>query len=186
MRSVVMAGLAALIFSAPAWSEETPKVLSFTMKSLSGQPVDLSKYAGKVVLIVNVASRCGYTPQYEGLQKLHEDMSGDGLVILGFPCNQFGKQEPGTETEIADFCKKNYGVTFDMFSKIDVNGDDAADLYKYLTSKDSDPEFAGPIKWNFEKFLIGRDGKIIARYPSKVKPESDELRDAVKKALAAK
>lgn len=166
--------------------KETPAVLNFKMKSLAGKEIDLAKYRGKVVLIVNVASQCGYTPQYKGLQALHEKYEKDGLVILGFPCNQFGAQEPGTSEEIAQFCKQNYGVTFDMFSKIEVNGDKQCDLYKYLTSKDSDAKFAGAIKWNFEKFLIARDGAVVGRFPSSVAPESDKLAQAISAEIAKK
>lgn len=149
-------------------------VLDHQMKSLSGDKVDLSKYKGKVVLVVNVASQCGFTPQYKGLEALHEKYQDQGLAVLGFPCNQFGKQEPGTSEEIASFCEDNYGVKFDMFEKIDVNGPDAAPLFKELTSKEASGEDAGPVKWNFEKFLIGRDGKVVARYRSSARPESLE------------
>jgi len=151
-------------------------VLNLTMNSLDGKPVNLSKYQGNVVLIVNVASECGYTPQYEGLQALHKKYAGRGLRILGFPSNDFGAQEPGSNSQIADFCKKNYGVEFDMFSKITVLGSGQAPLYKTLTST---PGFTGNISWNFEKFLIGRDGKIIGRYKSPVEPMSAEMTKAV-------
>jgi glutathione peroxidase len=165
---------------------ETPPVLNFKMKSLAGKEVDLSQYRGKVVLIVNVASQCGYTPQYKGLQALHEKRAKDGLVVLGFPCNQFGKQEPGSADEIATFCEKNYGVTFDMFEKVEVNGKEQSELYKFLTSKETDPKFAGPIKWNFEKFLIARDGTVAGRFPSNVAPESEKLTGAIEAELAKK
>ena len=154
--------------------------LNFTMDSLDGKPVNLSKYQGSVVLIVNVASACGYTPQYEGLQALHQKYASRGLRILGFPSNDFGGQEPGTNAEIGEFCKKNYGVEFDMFSKITVLGSGQAPLYKTLTST---PGFTGNISWNFEKFLIGRDGKIIGRYKSPVEPMSAEMTKAVEAAL---
>lgn len=166
--------------------KETPAVLNFKMDSLDGKSVDLSKYQGKVVLIVNVASRCGYTPQYKDLQALHDKYGKDGLAILGFPCNQFGQQEPGTSEQIAEFCESNYGVKFDMFAKVDVNGDKKCGLYKYLTSKDSNAKFAGDIKWNFEKFLVGRDGKVLARYESKIKPQSEELTKAIEAELTKK
>ena len=167
-------------------TKEVPPVLDHTMKSLDGEEVDLSKYQGKVLLVVNVASQCGYTPQYEGLQKLHETYADQGLAVLGFPCNQFGAQEPGSAAEIQEFCTENYGVTFDLFEKIEVNGEDQAPLYAHLTSKETDPEHAGPVKWNFEKFLIGRDGKILGRFRSGVKPESEELTKAIEAALAEK
>ena len=161
-------------------------VLNFKMKSLAGEPVDLSKFRGKVVLIVNVASKCGYTPQYKGLEALHEKFAKDGLVILGFPANNFGKQEPGNDGEIAEFCRKNYGVKFDMFSKVSVKGDDQCPLYQFLTSKELNPKFAGPIKWNFEKFLISPKGEVVARFDSKVKPESTEVIRAIEAEILKK
>ncbi|QDU62621.1 Hydroperoxy fatty acid reductase gpx1 [Planctomycetes bacterium Pan216] len=171
-----------LSFAAEAKTPKGP--LNGSMKAIDGKEVDLSKYDGKVVLVVNTASKCGYTPQYSGLEKLYQDKKGDGLVVLGFPCNQFGSQEPGSEAEIAQFCTKNYGVTFPMFAKSDVNGPDQNDVYKYLTSETTDPKFAGKIRWNFEKFLIGRDGKVVARFPSRVAPDSTELTKAIDEQLA--
>jgi glutathione peroxidase len=161
-----------------------PAVLNFTMNSLDGKPVNLSKYQGKVVLMVNTASKCGYTPQYKGLETLHEKYAEKGLAILGFPANDFGKQEPGTDSEIGEFCQKNYGVKFDMFSKVVVHGEGQCPLYKFLTSSETNPEFPGEIKWNFEKFLIGRDGKIVKRFGSKVAPESEEVTKAIEAELA--
>jgi len=158
---------------------------AFTVNDIDGSPVKLEKYRGQVVMIVNVASKCGFTPQYEGLQKLYTDYKESGLVVLGFPANNFMKQEPGSDAEIKEFCSLNFGVTFPMFSKISVKGEDIHPLYAWLTSKQSNPEFAGDIAWNFNKFLIGRDGKVIARFGSRTKPEDAELVDAVKKALAA-
>jgi len=160
--------------------------LDVTVKSIEGQDVALSKYEGQVVLVVNVASRCGYTRQYTDLQKLHETYASQGLSILGFPCNQFGKQEPGTEEEIQQFCSTKYNVQFDMFSKIDVKGESAAPLYRFLTSDRSGLEDNTDVKWNFEKFLIGRDGNVIARYRSKVSPTGPEMTGAIELALAAK
>jgi glutathione peroxidase len=159
-----------------------------TMKSLTGKKVSLDKYKGKVLLIVNVASACGATPQYEPLQTLHKTYSEKGLAVLGFPCNQFGAQEPGSEKEIATFCKQNYGVDFDMFSKVEVRDDKAAPLFKYLTSKDSGltGKDVGPIGWNFEKFLVGRDGKVLARFRTGVQPDSEEVVAAIKAALDRK
>jgi glutathione peroxidase len=153
------------------------------LKSLAGQEVDLTQYQGKVLLIVNVASECGYTPQYKGLQALYEKYGRRGFMVLGFPCNQFGRQEPGTSEQIAQFCQKNYGVTFDMFEKIDVNGKNQCDLYKYLTSPDTNRKSAGPIQWNFEKFLIARDGTLVARFGSGVAPESKSLVEAIEREL---
>ncbi|MCI0674678.1 MAG: glutathione peroxidase [Phycisphaerales bacterium] len=156
------------------------------MNSLDGKPVKLSKYQGKVVMMVNTASKCGYTPQYKSLQALHEKYADKGLAILGFPANEFGQQEPGTNEQIADFCKKNYGVEFEMFSKIVVKGPDQHPLYKHLTSTDTDPNFAGEVKWNFEKFLIDRQGNIINRWRSKTAPDSEEMITAIEAALAGK
>lgn len=154
--------------------------IQFQMNDIDGKPVNLAeRYAGKVVLMVNVASRCGYTPQYKGLEALYQKYSDKGLAVAGFPCNQFGGQEPGSSTDIKKFCEDNYDVDFDIYEKIEVNGDGAAPLYKYLTKTDGE----GPIKWNFEKFLIGRDGQVIRRYRSKVKPE--QIADDIEKALAA-
>ncbi len=161
-----------------------PAALDFTMNSLEGQPVRLSSYLGKVVLIVNTASKCGFTPQYKALEQLHETYAPKGLAILGFPSNDFGHQEPGDATQIRTFCTQNYGVKFDMFAKVDVKGDTQCDLYKFLTSPDTDAPFAGPVKWNFEKFLISRDGQIVARFRSKVTPDSPELISAVEAELA--
>jgi glutathione peroxidase len=165
---------------------EVPQVLNFKMKSLAGQDVDLSKYQGKVVMMVNTASKCGLTPQYKGLQELHKKYSGQGLAILGFPANDFGKQEPGSDEEIGTFCQKNYGVEFDMFSKVAVTGENKTPLYKYLTSAETNPKFPGEISWNFEKFLIGRNGEIIARFSPKVTPDSPEVVQAIEAALAQK
>ena len=159
-------------------------MLSSTQTSLSNEPVEMSRYKGKVLLIVNVASNCGYTPQYDGLQALHDKYESQGLAVLGFPANDFGAQEPGTNEEIATFCKKNHGVSFPMFAKISVHGDDKAPLYAWLTHSNS--ALAGDVKWNFEKFLVGRDGSVIARFPSKVLPDAPELTKAIEAALAAK
>jgi len=149
-------------------------IYDFTAARLDGHQEKLSDYRGRVLLIVNTASECGFTPQYAGLEALYEKFEGDGLAILGFPCNQFGRQEPGSEAEIGQFCQKNYGVTFPMFAKIEVNGAHAHPLYKYL--KDAKPGLMGSeaIKWNFTKFLIGRDGEPVARYAPQTKPEELE------------
>jgi len=147
------------------------KPLDFKMKSLDGKEVDLNKYRGSVVLMVNVASECGLTPQYEQLQTLHEKYGSQGLRVIGFPCNQFGKQEPGSSEEIRTFCTSNYGVTFDLFEKVDVNGPDACPLYKLLTGLDAKPKGAGDVSWNFEKFLIDRGGKVVRRFEPQTKPD---------------
>ena len=160
--------------------------MSSSARVIDGATIDLNTYAGKVVLVVNVASRCGFTRHYRELQATHEKYEKRGLVVLGFPCNQFGKQEPGTDAEIKAFCQKKFGVTFPMFSKIEVSGEQAHPLYVYLTSKDVPIDDRGPVKWNFEKFLIDRNGKLIARYRSRVKPDASEVVEAIEKALAAK
>jgi glutathione peroxidase len=160
-----------------------PEVLKFTMKSLEGQDVDLSKYSGRVVLIVNTASKCGYTPQYKALQTLHERYGSKGLSVLGFPSNDFGNQEPGSDADIAAFCQKNFGVTFDMFAKVSVKGAGKAPLFEFLTNEKTSPEFPGEIKWNFEKFLISKDGRIVARFRSGVSPTGDEMIRAIENEL---
>jgi glutathione peroxidase len=158
-------------------------IYDFTMDSIKGQPTPLAQYKGKVVMLVNVASKCGYTPQYKGLEALYQKYEGKGLVILGFPANNFGSQEPGTNAEIQSFCSRNYSVTFPMFSKISVKGPDQAPLYQFLTDKKTDPAFSGDIGWNFTKFLVDRNGKIVARFDSKVEPESNEVTSAIEAAL---
>lgn len=156
----------------------------FTEKRIDGTNEPLSKYAGKVALVVNVASKCGLTPQYAGLEALYRELGPKGLVVLGFPCNQFMGQEPGTDADIAAFCSTKYDVSFPMFSKIDVNGETRDPLYAWLTSVDAGPEGAGDIAWNFGKFVIGRDGSVVARFSPKVAPDAAELRAAIERALA--
>jgi len=158
--------------------------LDFTVKDIDGKDVDLAKaYKGRVVLMVNVASKCGLTPQYEELEKLYGGYKERGLVILGFPANEFGAQEPGTNSEIKKFCTSEYKVTFPMFSKIVVKGEGIHPLYKFLTEKETDPAYAGEIKWNFTKFLVGRDGKLAARFEPKTTPSSKEVVAAIEAAL---
>lgn len=154
------------------------------LKDIDGKDTSLKAYEGKVVLIVNVASRCGYTPQYKGLEAVYEKYKGKGFTVLGFPCNQFGAQEPGTAEEIKTFCSSKYNVTFPLFTKIEVNGPNRHPLYVQLAGKDS--PFPGDIKWNFSKFLIGRDGRILKRFEPGTTPESPELTAAIDGALAAK
>jgi glutathione peroxidase len=158
-------------------------VYEFKAKTIDGKEVSLDSYKGKALLIVNVASKCGFTPQYEGLEKLYKDYQAKGLEILGFPCNQFGAQEPGTEAEIQSFCSLTYGVNFPMFAKVDVNGENAHPLYKYLTHDKPGILGTEAIKWNFTKFLIGKDGEPIKRYGSADKPESlvGDIEAALKK-----
>lgn len=168
-------------------ADDKAKALQFKMKTLDGKEVSLEeKYLGKVVMFVNVASKCGLTPQYEQLQELHEKYADQGLAIVGVPCNQFGGQEPGSAGEIQSFCQKNYGVEFDMLAKVDVNGDGACDLYKYLTSVESKPVGKGKISWNFEKFLLDRKGNVIARIKPFTKPTDDSIIQALETALKDK
>jgi glutathione peroxidase len=158
-------------------------VLEFTMKNIEGQDVKLDAYRGNVLLLVNVASKCGYTPQYEGLETLYQKYKDQGLVIMGFPANNFFWQEPGTDEEIKNFCTLKYHVTFPMFSKISVKGKQIHPLYRFLTSKETNPEFSGNISWNFNKFLVDRNGKIIGRFSGKDKPESAPVVQAIENAL---
>ena len=153
----------------------------FTVNDIAGQPVKLDRYQGKVVLVVNTASKCGFTPQYKGLETLYRKYKDQGLEVLGFPCNQFGAQEPGTEQEIATFCETNYDVTFPMFAKVNVNRDDTAPVYRYLKSEKPGLLGTEKIKWNFTKFLVDRSGKVVARYAPNDTPES--LEGDVAKAL---
>jgi glutathione peroxidase len=156
-------------------------IYDFTVKDIHGKPVKLDRYRGKVMLIVNTASECGFTPQYKGLEAMYEKLHGKGLEVLGFPCNQFGGQEPGGEKEIAQFCEVNYGVTFPMFAKVDVNGDSAAPLYKYLKAEKPGLLGSEAIKWNFTKFLVDREGNVVKRYAPNDTPES--IAKDVEKAL---
>jgi glutathione peroxidase len=170
-----------LSLTAGVKAADAPAALNFKMKSIDGKEIDLAKYKGKVVLFVNVASECGYTPQYAGLQKLYATHEKDGLVVIGVPANEFGQQEPGSNAEIAQFCERNYKVTFPMLAKVVVQGKGVCPLYAYLTSKESG--FGGDVGWNFEKFLIGRDGKIAARFKSDVEPDADVFVKAIKTEL---
>ncbi|MBZ5735498.1 glutathione peroxidase [Nocardioides sp. TRM66260-LWL] len=154
----------------------------FSATSIDGRPVDLGDYLGQVVLVVNTASKCGFTPQYQGLQQLHDQYSARGFAVLGFPCDQFGHQEPGDDAEIAGFCERNFGVTFPLFSKIEVNGDGAHPLFAWLR-KEKSGLLGGKIKWNFTKFLLGKDGQVIGRYSPTTKPE--KIASDIEKALAA-
>jgi glutathione peroxidase len=186
MKALYLAAAAALFGFGAACQAEDKKVspLSYTMKDIDGKDYDLSKLKGKVVLFVNVASYCGYTKQYTGLQELYEKYEKDGFVIVGVPANEFGKQEPGTNAEIKEFCSTKYKVTFPMLSKVVVKGDKQVELYKTLVeatpNKDGKIEQVG---WNFEKFLVGRDGKVVTRFKSAVEPNSAELTKAIKAEL---
>ena len=158
--------------------------LNFTMKDIDGKEVPLSKYQGKVLLVVNVASRCGNTPQYAALQGAYDKYNKQGFAVLGFPANEFGQQEPGTEAEIKQFCTAKYNVTFPMFSKVVVKGEGQAPFYHYLTDKQTNPTYGGDIEWNFAKFLINRKGEVVGRFPAKMNPASPEIVAAIEKALA--
>ena len=161
-------------------------VHEFTLDSLTGTPTPLANFKGKVMLVVNVASQCGYTYQYEGLQALYVKYKDQGLVVAGFPANNFGGQEPGSNAEIGAFCKSKFGVTFPMFSKISVAGADKAPLYRFLTDKNANPKTGGEIPWNFTKYLVDRDGKVLARFDAAVEPTSKELTSAIEAALHSK
>ncbi len=160
-------------------------IYDFSQKTIDGKPKSLADYRGKAMLIVNVASECGLTPQYTGLEQLHETYASKGLSILGFPANEFGAQEPGDNDQIKAFCTTHYGVKFDMFAKVKVKGPGIDPLFSYLTSPETNPEFSGEIKWNFNKFLVGKNGEILARFEPKVEPTSAEVKQAIEKALAS-
>lgn len=172
--------------TAPATSNEKEKTMSvydFNLKTIDGKESSLAEYKGKVVLLVNVASKCGYTPQYEGLQAVYSKYKDQGLVVVGVPANNFGGQEPGTNAEIKEFCTLKYNVTFPLFAKVSVKGDDIHPLFKFLTDKTTNPQFGGDLKWNFGKFLIGRDGKVMGRFESGDKPEGEKVAQAIEQAL---
>lgn len=160
-------------------------IYDFTMNSIDGEPAPLSKFHGKVVLLVNVASRCGFTPQYTALEKIYEQYQDRGFVIVGIPANNFGGQEPGTNQEIKTFCSAKYNVTFPMMAKVSVKGDDQTPLYQFLTDKTANPSTGGEIQWNFTKFLIDPDGHPVARFEPKITPDSPEVTAAIEKQLAA-
>ena len=179
MIKVMLLGMAlgAMAFAASS-------VYDFTLNSIDGAPTPLASFKGKVVLLVNVASQCGYTPQYAGLEKLYETYKDKGFVIVGVPANNFGGQEPGTNEEIKTFCSRTYNVTFPMMSKVSVKGSDKTPLYQYLTDSSTNPKSGGEIQWNFTKFLIDKKGKIAARFESGVTPDSAEVVKAIESALA--
>lgn len=179
-----MTGLLAATAIAGAGTAVPRDALDFRMKGIDGEEIDLGRWRGNVVLIVNAASKCGLTPQYAGLQKLWTEDSAKGLVVLGFPSNDFLWQEPGSNQEIKQFCSIKYRVTFPMFEKIDVKGKEQAPLYAYLTAQDVKPAGKGGVSWNFEKFLIGRDGKVAARFSPKTKPDAPDVLQAIKAELA--
>jgi glutathione peroxidase len=158
----------------------------FESKTLDGMPRSLGDFRDKVVLIVNVASKCGLTPQYKGLQALHADLEKRGFAVLGFPCNQFAGQEPGTPEEIQTFCETNYGTTFPMFAKVEVNGPGRDPIYKWLTTQPTSPDGSGDVQWNFAKFVVGRDGQVVGRFPPQTAPDDPALRASIEKALDAR
>ena len=193
--SIVLAGVAGMVAQGsddkkplPKKADGTPvsSILDFKMDDIDGKSVDLNKYKGKVVMVVNVASRCGLTPQYTQLEEVYDKYKDKGLVVLGFAANNFMGQEPGSNKEIKQFCSGKYDVSFDMFSKISVQGDDMCDLYNFLTSKEANGEYGGKIRWNFDKFLVGRDGKVINRFHPRTKPNDKKVVEAVEAALAVK
>ena len=193
MKVLWLAAVAAALASTACFAEDKPKgdskvtgPLDFKMEGLDGKEVDLSKLKGKVVLFVNVASKCGYTKQYTGLQAIYEKYEKKGFVVVGVPANDFGTQEPGTNDEIGKFCSSKYNVTFPMLAKVSVKGKEQAPLYGFLTSKETNPKFAGEIGWNFEKFLVNKKGEVVAKYKSAVAPESEELVKAIETELEAK
>jgi glutathione peroxidase len=183
-RSSLAAALAA-VGALTGAATEASSIYDFQLEDIDGRSVRLQEYRGKVLLIVNVASRCGFTYQYEGLEALYREYGGRGLVVLGFPANDFLRQESGSNEQIKEFCTLNYGVSFPMFAKIHVKGRSAHPLYRFLTDKRTDPRFAGGITWNFNKFLIGRDGTILDRFGSRDEPGSERVRRAVEQALGS-
>ena len=185
-----LAAVAVIVLSRDVIAEPTTQPtgsdtpLKFTMKDIDGKDVNLADYKGKVVMIVNVASKCGFTPQYKALEEIYKTYEAKGFVVLGFPANDFNKQEPGSDTDIKAFCSSKYDVTFPIFSKISVKGGEQAPLYKFLTSKETAGEFAGPIGWNFTKFLVDKNGHVYARFVSKTKPDDPTVISAIEKGLA--
>ena len=176
--------LAAITLAFTMQTQAASSLADIPIKDIDGKDTSLKAYKGQVILIVNVASKCGYTPQYKSLEATYRKYKGQGLVIAGFPCNQFGGQEPGSNEEIKSFCSSKYDVTFPLFDKLDVKGPTQHPLYAALSGKDS--AFPGDVKWNFGKFLVGRDGKLIKRWDSKATPDGEEITKAIEAALAAK
>jgi glutathione peroxidase len=185
MTKVIVTVMFCLLLCTVALMAGEKSVFDFTLNTIDGQPAPLATYKGKVVMLVNVASRCGYTPQYTALESIYEKYKDRGFVIIGIPANNFGAQEPGTNQEIKTFCQSKYSVTFPMMSKVSVKGDDKTPLYQLLTDKAASPKTGGEIQWNFTKFLVGPDGQIIARFESAVTPDSPEVAAAIEKALAS-
>jgi len=180
---ILMLLVAATVTAQNKKENAMPPFYTFTMKTINGVDKSLADYKGKVVMVVNVASFCGYTPQYKELESIYKKYKDQGFVILGFPANDFGKQEPGSDADIKSFCERNYGVSFDLFSKIVVRGANIHPLYKYLTTETN---FSGDIGWNFTKFLIDRNGNVVARYATKIKPDAPEVISKIEELLAQK
>jgi glutathione peroxidase len=174
-----------MLFCAATLVAAEKTVYDFTLNSIDGQPAPLAAYKGKLVLLVNVASKCGYTPQYSALQSSYEKYKDRGFVIVGIPANNFGAQEPGSNQEIKTFCSSKFHVTFPMMAKVSVKGDDITPLYQFLTDKSSNPQSGGEIKWNFTKFLIGPDGRVITRFEPEITPDSPQVTSAIEEALAS-
>jgi glutathione peroxidase len=185
MTKVIVTVMFCLLFCMAALMAGEKSIFDFTLNTIDGQPAPLATYKGKVVMLVNVASRCGYTPQYTALESTYEKYKDRGFVIIGIPANNFGAQEPGTNQEIKTFCQSKYSVTFPMMSKVSVKGDDKTPLYQFLTDKAASPKTGGEIQWNFTKFLVGPDGQIITRFEPAVTPDAPEVTAAIEKALAS-
>ena len=187
LSTLILATVVVAVFPTFAFADDSKHehecALDYRMKNIDGEEIDLEDYEGNVVLIVNVASECGLTGQYAGLQELYAKYKSKGFVVIGFPCNQFGSQEPGSEEEIKQFCSTKYSVTFPMMSKVEVNGDGAAEIYKFLTAQDVGPAEKGPIAWNFEKFLIDQEGHPVHRFTPRTTPDSEELVKAIEDLL---
>ena len=193
MRALLLTAMATALACTACYAEDKSKgdtkvtgPLDFKMEGIDGKEVDLSKYKGKVVLFVNVASECGYTKQYTGLQAIYEKYGKQGFVVIGVPANDFGSQEPGTNEEIVKFCSSKYKVTFPMLAKVSVKGKEQTPLYGFLTSKETNPKYSGEIGWNFEKFLVNKQGEVVGKFKSGIAPESDELVKAITAELDAK
>ncbi|MEN9696862.1 MAG: hypothetical protein RLZ56_283 [Bacteroidota bacterium] len=171
--------IASILFTLASIMGNAQSIHSFKVKGIDGKQIDFASFKGKKILVVNTASKCGYTPQYEALEKVYEQYKGK-LVIIGFPCNQFGGQEPGSNDEIVAFCKKNYGVSFPLADKIDVKGSNMAPIYQWLTQKAQNGVLDASISWNFNKFLLDEEGRMLAYFPSNVKPDSEEIMSRLK------
>ncbi len=185
MNKLLIPAMLCLLLCVTALIAGEKSIFDYTLNSIDGQPAPLAAYKGKVVLLVNVASRCGFTPQYTALEAIYEKYKDRGFVIIGIPANNFGAQEPGSNQEIKTFCQSKYSVTFPMMSKVSVKGEDKTPLYQYLTDKSANPKTGGDIQWNFTKFLVGPDGQIINRFEPAVTPDSPEVTGAIEKALGA-